>query len=39
MNRARLSEMKSLEKENQRLKKIVAHLELDKLIREVFFYV
>ena len=34
MNRARLSEMKSLEKENQRLKKIVAHLELDKLILE-----
>ena len=32
MNRARLSEMKSLEKENQRLKKIVADLELDKLI-------
>ena len=30
MNRARLSEMKSLEKENQRLKKIVADLELDK---------
>ena len=28
MNRARLSEMKSLEKENQRLKKIVADLEL-----------
>ena len=32
MNRARLSEMKSLEEENQRLKKIVADLELDKLI-------
>ena len=32
MNRARLSEMKSLKKENQRLKKIVADLELDKLI-------
>ena len=32
MNRARLAEMKSLEKENQRLKKIVAALELDKLI-------
>ena len=32
MNRARLSEMKSLEKENQRLKGIVADLELDKLI-------
>ncbi len=27
MNRARLSEMKSLEKENQRLKKIVADLD------------
>ena len=27
-----LSEMKNLEKENQRLKKIVADLELDKLI-------
>ena len=32
MDRARLSEMKSLEEENQRLKKIVADLELDKLI-------
>ena len=32
MNRARMSEMKNLEKENQRLKKIVADLELDKLI-------
>ena len=32
MNRARLTEMKTLEKENQRLKKIVADLELDKLI-------
>ena len=32
MNRARLTEMKNLEKENQRLKKIVADLELDKLI-------
>ena len=32
MSRAWLSEMKSLEKENQRLKKIVADLELDKLI-------
>ena len=32
MNRARLSEMKSLEKENQRLKKIVADFEFDKLI-------
>ena len=31
-SRARLSEMKSLEKENQRLKKIVADLELDKRI-------
>ena len=27
-----MSEMKALEKENQRLKKIVAELELDKLI-------
>ena len=32
INRARLTEMKTLEKENQRLKKIVADLELDKLI-------
>jgi len=32
MGRSQLSEMKSLEKENQRLKKIVADLELDKLI-------
>lgn len=32
MGRAQLSEMKSLEKENARLKKIVAELELDKLI-------
>ena len=32
MDRLRLSEMKSLEKENQRLKKIVADLEFDKLI-------
>ena len=32
MGRHQLSEMKSLEKENQRLKKIVADLELDKLI-------
>ena len=30
--RAQLSEMKSLRKENDRLKKIVAELELDKLI-------
>ena len=29
MNRARLSEMKSLEKENQRLKKIVAYPEVN----------
>jgi exonuclease VII small subunit len=32
MARSQLSELKSLEKENQRLKKIVADLELDKLI-------
>ncbi len=32
MGRAKLSEFKALEKENQRLKKIVANLELDKLI-------
>jgi transposase-like protein len=32
MGRAQLSEMKNLEKENTRLKKIVAELELDKLI-------
>lgn len=32
MGRAQLSELKSLEKENVRLKKIVAELELDKLI-------
>ena len=32
MARSQLSEMKSLEKENARLKKIVAELELDKLI-------
>ena len=32
MGRSQLSEMKSLEKENARLKKIVAVLELDKLI-------
>jgi putative transposase len=32
MGRYQLSELKSLEKENQRLKKIVADLELDKLI-------
>ena len=32
MGRSQLSGMKSLEKENQRLKKIVADLELDKLI-------
>ena len=36
MGRAQLSEMKSLEKENARLKKIVAELDLDKLIlREI----
>ena len=32
MGRSQLSEMKSLEKENARLKKIVAELEPDKLI-------
>lgn len=32
MGRSQLSELKSLEKENVRLKKIVAELELDKLI-------
>ena len=32
MGRAELSEFKALEKENQRLKKILAELELDKLI-------
>ena len=32
MGRAQLSELKTLEKENVRLKKIVAELELDKLI-------
>jgi hypothetical protein len=32
MARSRLSELKALKKENQRLKKIVAALELDKLI-------
>jgi len=32
MGKSQLSELKSLEKENQRLKKIVAELELDKLI-------
>lgn len=32
MARSQLTELKTLEKENQRLKKIVAELELDKLI-------
>ena len=32
MGRSQLSELKALGKENQRLKKIVAELELDKLI-------
>ena len=32
MGRSQLSQMRSLEKENVRLKKIVAGLELDKLI-------
>ena len=34
MGRAKLSVSKALEKENQRLKKILAELELDKLILE-----
>ena len=33
LNRARLAEIKNLEKEIQRLKKIVAGLELDRLVR------
>ena len=32
MARSQLAELKALEKENQRLKKIVADLEIDKLI-------
>jgi transposase-like protein len=32
MGRSQLTELKVLQKENQRLKKIVAELELDKLI-------
>ena len=32
MAKSQLTELKALEKENQRLKKIVADLELDKLI-------
>ena len=32
MGKSQLSELKALEKENNRLKKIVAELELDKLI-------
>jgi len=32
MGRSQLSELKALEKENNRLKKILAELELDKLI-------
>ncbi len=32
MGKSQLSELRSLEKENTRLKKIVAELELDKLI-------
>ena len=38
MGRSQLSEMKSLEKENARLKKIVAELELDKLILKESLY-
>ena len=34
MARSQLSALKALEKENQRLKKIVAALELDKLIQK-----
>lgn len=32
MGRSQLAELKALEKENSRLKKIVADLELDKLV-------
>ncbi len=32
MAKSQLSELKAVEKENQRLKKIIADLELDKLI-------
>ena len=32
MGRLQLSEMRALKKENERLKKIVAELQLDKLI-------
>ena len=32
MGRAQLAELKALKRENQRLKKIIAELELDKLI-------
>ncbi|MDB9989262.1 transposase [bacterium] len=32
IGRSKLTELKALEKENQRLKKILAELELDKLI-------
>jgi len=39
MGRSQLSEMRNLEKENGRLKRIVAELELDKLIlRESLVY-
>ena len=39
MGGAKLAEFKALEKENQRLKKILAELELDKLIlKESFDY-
>ena len=34
MDRSQLSELKALQKENGRLKKIVAELELDKLINK-----
>ena len=39
MARPQLTERKALDKENQRLKKIVGHLELDKLImKEVWIF-
>lgn len=38
VSRSHLSELKSLQKENERLKKIVADLELDKLILKESVY-
>ena len=39
MGKSKLHEFKSLEKENERLKRIVAELELDKLIlKESLYY-